>query len=44
MNNEQAIQLLKNLRKSAVMRDGDVVALDMAIKALEIQSAEKKQG
>ena len=35
MTNEQAIKLLKNLRKSAVMRDGDVVAIDMAIKALE---------
>ena len=40
MNNEQAIQLLKNIRKYAVMRDGDVVALDMAIKALEQESCE----
>lgn len=43
MNNEQAINLLKNLRKSAVMRDGDVVALDMAIKALKQEPLTDKE-
>ena len=40
MNNEQAINLLKNIRKYAVMRNGDVVALDIAIKALEKEPCE----
>ena len=35
MTNEIAIKLLNEIRKFAILRDGEIVALEMAIKALE---------
>lgn len=35
MTNEIAIKLLNEIRKSAILRDGEIVAIKMAIKALE---------